>query len=193
MITLAAQAALAANDPVIRVLRLIGARDSYIARAFVRRFTLRALAGAALGTLAGMMAVFPAARGRCGGRVPDRPRLSGGGVAAAASDPGLCGHRGLCRHPGGRLPGLEGTLMMTAIQWLRSLAHIITSIWRCCPSPSPTCPPAIASRKGAVAAAHGWTRFAMWTALAGWWPQVRGAGHATGGRGADRRQAPEFP
>ncbi|MBD3766185.1 MAG: cell division protein FtsX, partial [Rhodobacterales bacterium] len=42
MITLAAQAALAANGQVIRVLRLVGARDAYIARAFVRRFTLRA-------------------------------------------------------------------------------------------------------------------------------------------------------
>lgn len=58
MITLAAQAALAANGQVIRVLRLVGARDSYIARAFVRRFTLRALAGAAAGTVAGMLAVL---------------------------------------------------------------------------------------------------------------------------------------
>ncbi len=58
MITLAANAALAANAPVIRVLRLIGARDAYIARAFVRRFTLRALLGAVLGTALGMLAVL---------------------------------------------------------------------------------------------------------------------------------------
>ena len=57
MITLATQAALAANGQVIRVLRLIGARDSYIARAFVRRFTLRALLGALAGTASGMLAV----------------------------------------------------------------------------------------------------------------------------------------
>lgn len=57
MITLATQAALAANGQVIRVLRLVGARDTYIARAFVRRFTLRALMGAAAGTLLGMIAV----------------------------------------------------------------------------------------------------------------------------------------
>lgn len=57
MITLAATAALAANAQVIRVLRLVGARDSYIARAFVRRFTLRALGGAAAGTVAGMIGV----------------------------------------------------------------------------------------------------------------------------------------
>ena len=57
IITLAAAAALAANAQVIDVLRLVGARDSYIARAFVRRYTLRALAGAAAGTAAGMIAV----------------------------------------------------------------------------------------------------------------------------------------
>ena len=57
MITLAANAALAANAQVIEVLRLVGARDSYIARAFVRRFTLRALSGAAIGTALGMLAV----------------------------------------------------------------------------------------------------------------------------------------
>ncbi|PTX57343.1 cell division transport system permease protein [Litoreibacter ponti] len=57
MITLAARAALAANAQVIRVTRLVGARDVYIARAFVRRFTLRALAGAAMGTGFGMAAI----------------------------------------------------------------------------------------------------------------------------------------
>ncbi|MCT2540580.1 cell division protein FtsX [Sedimentimonas flavescens] len=57
MITLAAQAALAANGQVIRVLRLVGARDAFIAKAFVRRFTLRGLAGAVLGTAAGMIAI----------------------------------------------------------------------------------------------------------------------------------------
>ncbi|MFP4045208.1 MAG: cell division protein FtsX [Rhodosalinus sp.] len=57
MITLAAQAALAANAQVIQVLRLVGARDVYIARAFTRRFMLRALGGAAAGTGIGMAAV----------------------------------------------------------------------------------------------------------------------------------------
>ncbi|MCB6177877.1 cell division protein FtsX [Rhodobacter sp. Har01] len=57
MITLAANASLAANAQVIRVLRLVGARDGYIARAFVRRFTLRALTGAAAGALAGLIGV----------------------------------------------------------------------------------------------------------------------------------------
>jgi len=57
MITLAATSALAANGQVIRVLRLVGARDAYIARAFVRRFTLRTLAGAATGTVFGAIAV----------------------------------------------------------------------------------------------------------------------------------------
>jgi cell division transport system permease protein len=57
MIALAADAAMAANRRVISVLRLVGARDAFIARAFVRRFTLRALAGAAFGTAAGMVTV----------------------------------------------------------------------------------------------------------------------------------------
>ena len=57
MITLAANAALAANAQVIEVLRLVGARDSYIARAFVRRFTLRAFGGAQVGALAGMIGI----------------------------------------------------------------------------------------------------------------------------------------
>jgi len=57
MITLSANAALAANARVIRVLRLVGARDVYIARAFVRRFTGRALQGAAAGTALGMIGI----------------------------------------------------------------------------------------------------------------------------------------
>ena len=59
MITLAAQAALAANRQIIGTLRLIGAQDSFIARAFVRRFTLRALGGAMVGmVLAGLGLAF---------------------------------------------------------------------------------------------------------------------------------------
>ena len=58
MVTLAANSALAANGQVIRTLRLVGARDVFIARAFVRRFTLRALSGALVGTVLGMLAVL---------------------------------------------------------------------------------------------------------------------------------------
>jgi len=63
MITLAAGASLAANAPVIRVLRLVGARDAFIARAFTRRFALRALIGAAAGTALGIgaFALLPVA------------------------------------------------------------------------------------------------------------------------------------
>ncbi len=63
MVTLAAHAALAANAQVIAVLRLVGATDHYIAQAFVRRFTLRTLTGAAAGTVLGMLALvlMPAA------------------------------------------------------------------------------------------------------------------------------------
>lgn len=63
MITLAAGFSLAANAQVVSVLRLVGARDTFIARAFVRRFTLRALLGAAVGTALGMaaFAILPVA------------------------------------------------------------------------------------------------------------------------------------
>lgn len=58
MITLAAHAALAANAQVIRVLRLVGAKDQFIAGAFVRRFTLRAAMGALIGTGFGVLGIF---------------------------------------------------------------------------------------------------------------------------------------
>lgn len=57
MITLAANAALSANLQVIRVLRLVGAKDTYIVRAFVRRFTLRAIFGASGGAMLGTAGV----------------------------------------------------------------------------------------------------------------------------------------
>lgn len=58
MITLAANAALSANAQVISVLRLVGATDGYIAQAFVRRFTLRGLIGATVGTVLGCLAIL---------------------------------------------------------------------------------------------------------------------------------------
>lgn len=58
MVTLAANASLAANAQVVAVLRLVGATDSYIAQAFVRRFTLRALLGSSVGVIAGLIAVW---------------------------------------------------------------------------------------------------------------------------------------
>jgi cell division transport system permease protein len=67
MITLAAQAALAANAQVISTLRLVGAQDAFIARAFVRRFTLRALGGSAVGTALGMIAIFALPRADAAG------------------------------------------------------------------------------------------------------------------------------
>ena len=57
MVTLAANAALAANGQVIRVLRLVGAQDGFIAGAFVRRFTIRACLGASLGMAAGLLGI----------------------------------------------------------------------------------------------------------------------------------------
>ncbi|MEM5476387.1 FtsX-like permease family protein [Pacificibacter sp. AS14] len=57
MITLAANAALAANGQVIRVLRLVGAKDGYIASAFVRQFTFRGFSGALFGAFFGTVAI----------------------------------------------------------------------------------------------------------------------------------------
>ncbi len=58
MVAFSAMAALSANDEVIHVLRLIGAEDGYIARAFVGRQTLRALAGALIGNLLAIAALL---------------------------------------------------------------------------------------------------------------------------------------
>ncbi len=54
VITLAASASLASNGQVVAVLRLVGARDRFIARAFVRSISRRAFLGATAGTLAAL-------------------------------------------------------------------------------------------------------------------------------------------
>lgn len=69
IVTLAASAALASNAQVIRVLRLVGAQDRFIARAFVRRMTLRAALGAVLGTAAGLLVVLSLPDGGTGSPV----------------------------------------------------------------------------------------------------------------------------
>ncbi|MXU63983.1 cell division protein FtsX [Oceanomicrobium pacificus] len=55
MVSLSTHAALSSNAQVVSTLRLIGARDAFIARAFVRRFTLRAGAGALVGMVAALV------------------------------------------------------------------------------------------------------------------------------------------
>ena len=106
MITLAANAALSANAQVIGVLRLVGARDRYIAQAFVRRFTLRAFGGAVIGVAFGLAGVLllPSASDEGGFLTglgfqgldwlwPMLIPLLGGGVAFAAT--WLAAHRAL--------------------------------------------------------------------------------------------------
>ena len=63
-ILLAAQGLLSANVQVVAVLRMLGARDGHIARAFMRRVAAQALAGAAIGAVLGLLAVLlmPGAR-----------------------------------------------------------------------------------------------------------------------------------
>ena len=58
MVTMAANAALSANVKVLRVLRLVGAFDTFIVTAFVRRFTLRVFLGSLLGTLCAGLVLF---------------------------------------------------------------------------------------------------------------------------------------
>ncbi|NSX53852.1 cell division protein FtsX [Parasulfitobacter algicola] len=58
VVTLAAKAALSANAKTIHVLRLVGATDEFVAKAFVRRFTLRAIVGAAVGVIMGIIAIM---------------------------------------------------------------------------------------------------------------------------------------
>ncbi len=59
IVTLAANAALASSASIIKTLRLIGATDGYIARAFVRRIMFRTLAGAIIGAALAMLLMLP--------------------------------------------------------------------------------------------------------------------------------------
>lgn len=87
VVSLAARASLAMNRQVISTLRLLGAQDSYIARAFVRRVTLRALLGAVIGAVVGLLLllVLPA-----GGALPAvAPQSFTGWLALLAIPPGF--------------------------------------------------------------------------------------------------------
>ncbi len=57
MVALAARATLAANLEIVRVIRLIGGEDRYIAGAFVRRLALRGLAGGMAGAGVALLAL----------------------------------------------------------------------------------------------------------------------------------------
>ena len=58
MVTLASNAALSANVKVLRVLRLVGAFDTFIVTAFVRIFTLRVFLGSLTGTVCAGLVLF---------------------------------------------------------------------------------------------------------------------------------------
>lgn len=57
MVALAARASLASHLDVVRVLRIIGADDRYIASAFTRRLSARAAIGATAGTAAALLSL----------------------------------------------------------------------------------------------------------------------------------------
>ena len=58
MVTMASNAALSANVKVLRVLRLVGAFDTFIVTAFVRIFTLRVFLGSLTGTICAGLVLF---------------------------------------------------------------------------------------------------------------------------------------
>ena len=58
MVTMASNAALSANVKVLRVLRLVGAFDTFIVTAFVRIFTLRVFLGSLTGTVCAGIVLF---------------------------------------------------------------------------------------------------------------------------------------
>ena len=58
MVTMASNAALSANVKVLRVLRLVGAFDTFIVTAFVRIFTLRVFWGSLTGTVCAGLVLF---------------------------------------------------------------------------------------------------------------------------------------
>ncbi len=88
VITLAARASLAMNGQVIETLRQLGAQDSYVARAFVRRFALRGFFGAALGTALGLALVAVVPQGAAGALLAGlRPSTLAGWSGALAIPP----------------------------------------------------------------------------------------------------------
>ena len=58
MVTMASNAALSANVKVLRVLRLVGAFDTFIVTSFVRIFTLRIFLGSLTGTVCAGIVIF---------------------------------------------------------------------------------------------------------------------------------------
>jgi cell division transport system permease protein len=173
LITLAAQAALSANAPVIRVLRLVGARDAYIARAFVRRFTVRALERRGGRDRARDGRRRPAAGLGAKRVLPDRARVSagprwllpvpdpafGGVVAFAATR--IAAYRTLrgLNDPMAPLPSLRGQMYA-----MMPVLAVFYTPW------------AIVDRRGAFAGIHAYTRWVRWTAswMVGLKTEVRG-------------------
>ena len=122
---LAARGAVAANAPVIQTLRLVGARDNYIARAFTRRYTLRALSGALLGTLgaAVLLALLP--RASEPGFFPRRHRPARLELGARAARPARCRAR-RPRRRASRDPAPFAPLELIAMLLVRSLVFDIS-------------------------------------------------------------------
>ena len=107
-VALAARGAVAANGPAIATLRLVGARDGLIRDAVTREGRLAALAGAAIGTLAGLALVallprgsepgfFLVGIGPVGWQWLWPPLVLPAAAAIAWATSALAAHRGLAR------------------------------------------------------------------------------------------------
>jgi hypothetical protein len=141
---------------VIRVLRLVGAQDGYIARAFVRRFTLRAAWGAAAGTAAACSrcSSCPSRGGRAG--LLTGSGFQGWGWLAPLLDPPLAASRPSWPPGGGAARAEDAILMAGPIRcaaccsWCDLRRHAVVGLlylpWRS------------GAGTGAVAACHAWCR-----------------------------------
>ncbi|MEM7423872.1 MAG: FtsX-like permease family protein [Pseudomonadota bacterium] len=88
VVVFAARATIAANRTVIETVRLVGAQDRFIARAFVLRIALRSVIGAFTGALvgAGLLMLIPGVN-----EGPVLPRMTEGELIAVSLSPGFNG------------------------------------------------------------------------------------------------------
>lgn len=88
VVVFAARATISANRVVVETVRLVGAEDRFIAGAFVRRLTMRAVGGAVIGTTVGigLLLLVPGV-----GEEGVLPRMADGEMIAVSLSPGVNG------------------------------------------------------------------------------------------------------
>jgi cell division transport system permease protein len=108
MVAAAARASLAGAASTVRTLRLIGARDGFVASVFDRPIALRALAGGAIGGPAGVAAVLA---------LPALGVAEALGAASAAADPALW-------------PALAAPLASAVVAWVTARLAVLAILRR---------------------------------------------------------------